>query len=118
MLEVKPLDDVMNHFQWIFIAYIVLFIIVCINFYKAIKIRKKLINNNAIRKSIQTLDLIIDILCGLAMYAGLMFQGVLADNNALNWTYWNDILIIISMVSLIIFILNVILVVKKKKIDY
>lgn len=118
MLEVKPLDDVMNHFQWIFIAYIVLFIIVCINFYKAIKIRKKLINNNAIRKSIQTLDLIIDILCGLAMYAGLMFQGVLADNNALNWTYWNDILIIISIVSLIIFILNVILVVKKKKIDY
>ncbi|MGG7144468.1 hypothetical protein ACQPVP_13565 [Clostridium nigeriense] len=118
MLEVKPLDDVMNHFQWIFIAYIVLFIIVCINFYKAIKIRKKLINNNAIRKSIQTLDLIIDILCGLAMYAGLMFQGVLADNNALNWTYWNDILIILSMVSLIIFILNVILVVKKRKIDY
>lgn len=118
MLEIKPLDDVMSHFQWIFVAYIVLFIIVCINFYKAIKIRKKLINNNAIRKSIQTLDLIIDILCGLAMYAGLMFQMVLADNNALNWTYWNDILIVISIASLIIFILNVILVVKKKKIDY
>lgn len=118
MLEVKPLDDVMLQFQLIFIAYIVLFIIVCINLYKAIKIRKNLMNNNAIRKSIQTLDLAVDILCGLAMYSGLMFQGVLADNNALNWTCWNDILIGISIVSLIIFILNIIVVFKKKKNDY
>ena len=118
MLEVKPLDDVMQHFQWIFAAYIVLFIIICINFYKAIRIRKSLMNNNAIRKVIQTLDLAVDILCGLAMYAGLMFQGVLADNNALNWTYWSDILVGISVASLIIFILNVIVVIKKKKNDY
>ena len=114
MLEVKPLDNVMNHFQFVFIAYIVLFIIVCINFYKAIRIRKNLINNNVIRKLINTYDLIIDVLCGVAMYAGLIFQGVLADNNALNWTYWNDILIGISIISLIIFILNIIVVVKKK----
>ncbi|MDV4151659.1 hypothetical protein R0131_12570 [Clostridium sp. AL.422] len=118
MVEIKPLDDVMLHFQWVFVAYIVLFIIVCINFYKAINIRNKLINNNAIRKVIQTSDLIVDILCGIAMYAGLMFQGVLADNNALNWTFWNDILIGISIVSLIIFILNIIVVVKKKESDY
>lgn len=114
MLEVKPLDNVMNNFQFVFIAYIVLFIIVCINFYKAIRIRKNLINNNVIRKLINTYDLIIDVLCGVAMYAGLIFQGVLADNNALNWTYWNDILIGISIISLIIFILNIIVVVKKK----
>ena len=54
MAEVKPLDDVMNHFQLIFIAYIVLFIIVCINFYKAIKVRKNLINNNVIGIAINT----------------------------------------------------------------
>lgn len=118
MLEVKPLDNVMQQFQLIFIAYIVLFSIVCINLYKAIKIRKYLMNNNAIRKSIQVLDLIVDILCGIGMYSGLMFQGVLADNNALNWTSWNYILIGISIVSLIIFILNIILVFKKKKSDY
>ena len=117
MVDIKPLDDVMQHFQWLFIAYIVLFIIVCINLYKAIRIRKNLINNNVIRKLINTYDLIIDILCGIAMYAGLIFQGVLADNNALNWTYWNDILVGISIISLIIFILNIIVVVKKKK-DY
>ena len=48
MIDIKPLDDVMQHFQWVFIAYVVLFIIVCINLYKAIKVRKNLINNNAV----------------------------------------------------------------------
>lgn len=117
MIDIKPLDDVMQHFQWVFIAYIVLFIIVCINLYKAIMIRKNLINNNVIRKLINTYDLIVDILCGIAMYAGIIFQGVLADNNALNWTYWNNVLVGISIISLIIFILNIVVVVKKKK-DY
>ena len=117
MLEVKPLDNVMNHFQLVFIAYIVLFIIICVNFYKAIRVRKNLINNNVIRKLINTYDLIIDVLCGVAMYAGIIFQGVLADNNALNWTFWNDVLIGISILSLVIFILNIVVVVKKKK-DY
>ena len=118
MLEVSPLEDVMLHFQWVFIAYIILFGIICINFYKAIKIRKYLINNNSIRKSIQALDLVVDVLCGVAMYAGIIFQGVLADNNALNWNYWSDILVGISVGSLIIFILTVIVVTKKKKSDY
>ena len=115
MVDIKPLDDVMKHFQWVFIAYIVLFIIVCINLYKAIRIRKNLINNNVIRKLINTYDLIIDILCGIAMYAGIIFQGFLADNNALNWTYWNDVLVAISIISVIIFIINIVVVVKKKK---
>lgn len=115
MIDIKPLDDVMQHFQWVFIAYVVLFIIVCINLYKAIKVRKNLINNNVIRKLINIYDLIVDILCVIAMYAGLIFQGVLADNNALNWNFWSNILVVISIVSLIIFILNIGVVVKKKK---
>ena len=118
MLEVKPLDDIMMHFEWVFVAYIVLFIIICINFYKAIKIRRNLINNNSVRKSIQTLDLIGDVLCLIAMCAGLMFQGILADNNAPNWAYWNETLKIISFISLIIFIIKLIVVFKKRKTDY
>lgn len=118
MVDIKPLDEIIVHLRWVFIAYLVLFVIICINFYKAIKIRKKLINNNAIRKSIQTLDLIVDILCLIAICAGLRFQGILVDNNVVNWGYWNDILMGISIASLIIFILTVIVVIKKKKNDY
>lgn len=118
MVEVKPLDDIMMHFKWVFVAYVILFIIICINFYKSIKIRKNLINNNVVRKSIQTLDLIIDSLCLIAMCAGLMFQGILADNNALNWGYWSEALKIISAISLIIFILKLIVIFKKRKTEY
>lgn len=116
-MEVKPLDDVMHHFQWIFFAYVVLFIIVCVNFYKAIHINKKLKDSNYSGKSIQIFDLGIDVLCGLAMAAGCMFQGVLADNNALDWTIWTRKLEIICIASFIIFILNVIVVLKEKTLE-
>lgn len=115
MLEIKPLDDVMNYFQWIFFAYVVLLIIVCVNFYKALYIKKKLKNSTYNGKLFQKTDLFIDILCGLAMAGGLMFQGVLADNNALNGHMWFERLWIISVVSFIIFILNVIVVFKEKR---
>jgi len=58
--------------------------------------------------------LVIDIFCGLAMAAGLMFQGVLADNNALGHSTWFMALLVISIVSFIIFVLTVIVVRKDK----
>lgn len=44
-----------------------------------------------------------------------MFQGGLADNNALGHTTWSNRLLILSIASLIIFVLNVIVVFKKRK---
>ncbi|GAA0180882.1 hypothetical protein SH2C18_35010 [Clostridium sediminicola] len=112
---VNPLDDVMSYFEFTFFAYIVLFIIVSLNFYKAVSIRKNLPNGNSISKLILRIDLVIDILCGIAMLAGLIFQGVLADNNALGHNTWFSILLGISIVSFIIFALNVIVVLKRRK---
>jgi len=80
-MVVEPLKDVMSYFHFVFIAYIVLFIIVLVNFYKALHI-KKLSENKYKGRFVQKLDLFIDVLCGIAMAAGIMFQGVLADNNA------------------------------------
>ena len=42
MLEISPLDDVMSYFHLIFFTYIVLFIVITLNFTKAIYINKKL----------------------------------------------------------------------------
>lgn len=114
MLEIQPLDDVMSYFQFIFFAYVTLFIIVCVNFFKALYINKKSKENHSIGKSTQIFDLGIDVLCGLAMYTGLMFQGVLADNNALNSSIWSNRLVLISIISFTIFILNVIVVFRKR----
>ncbi|CAG9704765.1 hypothetical protein CNEO4_710042 [Clostridium neonatale] len=43
--------------------------------------------------------------------------GVLADNNALNWSYWDKWLWFISTTSFIIFIINLIIVASNKKIN-
>lgn len=113
-MVIEPLNDVMSYFHFVFIAYIVLFIIVVTNFYKALHIRK-LSENKPKGSFAEKIDLFIDILCGAAMAAGLMFQGVLADNNALGHNGWFNLLLGISIGSLIIFILNVIVVFKEKK---
>lgn len=113
-MVVEPLKDVMSYFHFVFVAYIVLFIIVVVNFYKALHIRK-LSEDKSKGRFVQRFDLFIDVLCGVAMAAGLMFQGVLVDNNALGHEGWFNWLLAISIGSLIIFILNIIVVFKEKK---
>lgn len=114
-MVIDPLSDVMSYFRFVFFVYFVLFVVISLNFYKAICIRKNASNSNSNHRLIQSYDLIIDILCGIAMIGGLMFQGVLADNNALGHTTWSNAFLILSVASFIIFILNVIVVFKKRK---
>lgn len=112
MLEVKSLDDVMKHFMMIFITYIVLFSIIIINFIKALYLNKKTKYKD--NRVTMVVDLIIDIVCGFAMLCGLMFMGILADNNALNWNYWNKWLWFISAASFTIFIIKLGMFIAKK----
>ena len=112
MIEIKPLDDVMNYFIWIFVTYIALFLVIIINFLKALYLNKKSISKD--NKAVMVIDLIVDVICGLAMFCGLMFLGVLADNNALNWVYWDKWLWFISATSFTIFIINMIIVMTNK----
>jgi hypothetical protein len=114
-MVVKPLDDVMSFFGFEFSAYIVLFIVVFLNFYKALYLRNNTPNGSSIGKLVQKSDLLTSVLCGAAMAAGLIFQGVLADNNALGYNKWFTTLLGISIVSIVIFIVNVIVVFRKRK---
>jgi len=115
MIEIKPLDDVMNYFIWIFVTYIALFLVIIINFLKALYLNKKSTSKD--NKAVMVIDLIVDVICGLAMFCGLMFLGVLADNNGLNWVYWDKWLWFISATSFTIFIINMIIVMTNKKVS-
>ncbi|CDG00937.1 hypothetical protein [Clostridium chauvoei] len=106
--EISNVEDIMYHFKFAFFPYIVLFIIVIVNFCKAIYSNKKKTERN-----FNKIDLIIDVFCGIAMWSGLMFQGVLADNSAGGYNVWAISLEIISIISFIIFIANLILVLKR-----
>lgn len=113
MIEINSLDDVMNYFAWIIATYIALFLVIIINFFKVLFLNKKsTLKDN---KPVIVIDLIVDVICGLAMFCGLMFMGVLADNNAPNWAYWNKWLWFISATSFTIFIINIIIVMANKK---
>lgn len=108
--EISNLEDIMYYFKYAFFPYIVLFIVVIVNLVKVIYSYKK--EKNFKGNVFSGMDLVIDILCGIAMSAGLLFQGVLADNNVVGYTLWCNALVIISIVSLIIFIVNLVLVFK------
>lgn len=43
-----------------------------------------------------------------------ILMGVLADNDALNWSYWNKWLMFIGATSFVIFIINLIIVLRNK----
>lgn len=111
-MEIKPLDDVMYYFLWIFAAYISLFVVIVVNFLKALYLKKKITSKRT--RVIMSVDLIVDVICGLSMLGGIMFMGVLADNNAFNWSYWNKWLWFISATSFTIFIINLFIVINNK----
>lgn len=102
--EISNVEDIMYYFKYAFFPYIVLFIVVIANFFKFMSLRKS--GENSTPKAFSGVDLVIDVLCGVAMGAGLVFQGVLADNNATGSAGWCSVLLIISLISFIIFIIN------------
>lgn len=110
--EITNVQDIMYYFKFAFFPYIVLFIVVITNFYKANYLSKS--EKDIDRYAITKVDLVVDVLCGLAMGAGLVFQGVLADNNAPGHMGWSRVLIIISAISFIIFIINLVIVSREK----
>lgn len=105
--EISNLDDIMYYFKYAFFPYVVLFIVVIINFFKTVSYKKNEKNSSV------WIDLAVGVLCGIAMGAGLLFQGVLADNNAPDYMGWCNALAIISVVSFIIFTINLIVVIKR-----
>ena len=109
-MEIRPLDDVMRHFNWTFFSYIVLFLVICLNFCKCIYI-------NRIKKItfINILDLLVSILCWIAMLAGYMFLMSLSDNNVVAWETWYNILNFLSNLSIIIILINIIIILKINK---
>lgn len=100
--------DIMYYYGMLFTGYYFAFAIVCANLFKSIY---AVVSNR--RKSdsdtlIKTFDILTTILSGLILASGLYFQGILADNGAPNIEFWFNRLWLISIVSFIMFIIQVI----------
>ncbi len=110
MQEVSSLADIMSYFNYIFIAYSMLLVIIAINVIKAFYVRKREITPKC--KWIQIGDVIVNTLCGIAMYFGILFAGVLADNNAPNIHQWMYVMMSIAFIGLLLYIIHLIIIVR------
>nr|WP_300003907.1 zf-HC2 domain-containing protein [Tissierella sp.] len=103
------ITDIMYYYGMLFVGYYFAFAIVATNVFKSIYvlfIKQKQATSNTL---IKTFDIVTSILSGLILASGLYFQGILADNSAPNIDFWSKRLFIISIVSFILFIVQVIL---------
>lgn len=103
------ITDIMYYYGILFVGYYFSFAIVCVNVFKYIYVlfvNKKQAHSNTL---IKTFDIVTSVLSGLILASGLYFQGILADNSAPNIHFWSKRLFIISIISFILFIVQVIL---------
>lgn len=109
------ITDIMYYYGMLFVGYYFTFGIVCVNVFKSVYvlfINKKQAHSNTL---IKTFDIVTSVLSGLILASGLYFQGILADNSAPNINFWSKRLFIISIVSFILFLVQVILYSFKKE---
>ena len=110
-MAVSPLQDIMNHYLWNFSAYLLALAIVLLNAARSVYfyLRSK---HRPLYPKRGRLDLLISLLCGVSLAMGLMFQGVLADNNAPDIYRWSSYLWMVCLVSLALFVIQIVFHVK------
>lgn len=104
--EYSSILELMHYFYFEFNIYVILLIIVIVNCFKAIRSYKQVIKNN-LNKSFHLSDIMVSILCEIALGNALMLQGVVADISAEASELWFNKIFIISVVSFVVFIVQV-----------
>lgn len=101
------MQDVMHYFGWNFSAYVIAMCIVFINTGRSVYYYMGNKKRNVISKH-GGIDIIISVLCGAVLAGGMVFQGILADNNAPDWNAWTNRLLIICGVSVALFVVQIV----------
>lgn len=104
-MEVNPLQDIMNYYMWCFGSYFIAMTIILFNAARSVYffLRSK---KRPIYPKRGLLDLLISLLCGVSLYMGQMFQGVLADNNVPGLYQWSSYLWLLCLASLALFVVQ------------
>lgn len=103
--------DVIKYFNLILLSYSMTLLIVSINTFKIVCDYVK------IKKGIKTIirnmfNVVVTIICGLSQAFGLIFTGILTDTYNARWF---NILFIISVISIILFFIQLYFYIKMRK---
>ncbi len=103
--EYSSILELMHYFYFEFNVYIILLMIIVINFMKIfLEYRKSLQHNGDI--SIHSTDMITSLLCVIAMGNALYLQGVISDISNEASEIWFHRVFVICIVSFILFVLQ------------
>lgn len=106
-MAVSPLQDIMSYYLWNFSAYLFAMAIIFLNAARSVYfyLRSK---RRPLYPKRGRMDLLISLLCGVSLAMGLMFQGILADNNAPGIYRWSSYLWMVCLVSLALFVVQIV----------
>lgn len=93
--------ELMQYFYFEFNVYIMLLVIIFINFLKALLSYRRILNKNE-EICIQFTDVITSIVCGIALLSAIFFQGVIADISSTASNIWFNRVFAICIVSFIL----------------
>lgn len=106
-MAVSPLQDIMSYYLWNFSAYLFALAIIFLNSARSVYFyfRSK---RRPLYPKRGRMDLLVSLLCGVSLAMGLMFQGILADNNAPGIYRWSSYLWMVCLVSLALFVVQIV----------
>lgn len=105
-------EELMHYFHLDFKVYYILIIIVLINCIKSSIIYVSFKRGKGVFTYFGIVDLFITILAGIGLGYGMIFQGVLSDISSKHYEIWGTKLMFLCVVSLILFIIQLVLTLK------
>lgn len=104
--EYSSILELMHYFYFEFNIYIILLVIIIVNCFKAIRGYRQFINDN-VNEVFHFSDIIISFLCEIALVNALMLQGVIADISGEASELWFNKVFMISIASVLVFIIQI-----------
>lgn len=110
-------EELMHYYHFDFKVYYILFIIVLINSIKSVINYISIKKEKTLNTYSSIIDLFISLLAGIGLGYGMIFQGVLSDISSKYFEIWGNKLLVLCVVSLLLFIVQLIFTFKIRSIQ-
>ena len=110
-------EELMSYYNLNFYAYLILMSIVLVNCIKGIIGYYNIKNGKISKINSSIFDILTSVLSGYGLFMGLYFHGVISDISDKHSTLWTDKMLIISIVSFALFIIQLIIFILGKRIS-
>lgn len=101
-------EELMHYYHFDFKVYYILSIIVFVNCIKSVVNYISSKKGKVVNTYSSIIDLFVNIVAGIGLGFGMIFQGVLSDISSKYFKIWGNKLLVLCVVSLLLFIVQLI----------